>query len=234
VDTLYLALAAYLEITIQEAQSYELTCLGNETTLDPSMGRQSLADVVKPTKGRGRTIDFVASKMAILSFSFAVGPDSDSESESDASSDTDSDYTDTDSESSGDSESTDSTESSEDVRAVRKTARFYMNHDHDDYYDQIDLYREDDHIRVDYFYDRRSRSDTAASSNTFHGSIVDAIDHMNHVFRMMAVDRKPYREVEVDIPFFPAMSQVPRDFLKKARRAMILVALKEFLEEGLN
>jgi hypothetical protein len=51
---------------------------------------------------------------------------------------------------------------------------------------------------------------------------------------MMAVDRKPYREIEVDIPFFPAMSQVPRDFLKKARRAMILVALKEFLEEGLN
>lgn len=232
VDSLYVALSTQLQTTIQEAQRYELLCLGNETTIDPSMGCLRLAEVVKAKKGRGRTIDFVATKMPVLSFSFCVGPDSESES-TDSDSTSDSDYTDTASESSKISATTETTDTTDVQPCIRKAARFYMNHNHDNYYDQIDLYREDDQIRVDYFYDRRSRSDTTASSNTFYGSIDEVISHMNHVFRFLAVDRKPYREVEVDIPFFPAMSQVPRDLLKKARRSMILVALKEFLQEGL-
>lgn len=233
VDSLYLALSTSLETTIQEAHSYELTCVANDRTLDPSMGRLSLTDVVKVTEGRGRTLEFVAAKKPVLSFSICVDDMTESEASS-ISYCSDSDYTETSSDASDTSDASDASGDSFLKSSVRKTARFFMCHAHDNHYDEINLYRDADQICVDYFYDRKSRSDNSASSNTFRCSVLEAIDHMNHVFRMIAVDRKPYCEIEVDIPFFPAISQAPSDFLKKTRRAMVLVALKEFLEEGIN
>jgi hypothetical protein len=238
VDDLYVALAKALDVSVSDAHKYKLTCEKTQNAIDAELGQTKLTELAKPFVRKSKqTLKFTAEEIEPVRICVLVTDlDSDSDSSSDASSELSSD-----SDSTYETESTDTSADSysssfEDVpeNPVRTTARIYLNHEHGDFYDEILMRRDGDQIKLTYSYDRKSNSDTDCSTNIFHGSVDEIVAYAGRILRLLAIDRKPYSEIEVDIPFYPAISVVSSDLLKKPRRTMILAALREFLEEGVE
>lgn len=234
VDDLYIALAKALEVSVSDAHKYELTCEKTHNVIDAEMGQTELSVLAKPSGRKSKkTLRFTAEEIEPVRICVLVTDQDDSSDDSSYISSETSD-SDQDSYATSDSDGSSSDSSSDDHDRIRRTARIYMNHEHGDYYDEIDLYRDGDEVRVDYYYDRTCRHDDSCLMNTYSGSVDAVMTHIGRSLRFLAIDRKPYSEIEIDIPFYPSISLVPVDCGKKARRNTVLAGLREFLEEGLE
>lgn len=130
-----------------------------------------------------------------------------------------------------DDESDEEDEYMDDSR-IRQTARIYLNHSHGEYYDSINITpHADGGFEVTYNYDKACKHDKTHALNSFIGSGDAVIRYIRSIFKMLAIDQKPYSEIEFDIPFFPSISLTPADLLKKVKRRIVMDSLRDYCDE---
>jgi hypothetical protein len=175
--------------------------------------------------------------MTINELSDSDDSDDDSEyvpedDDDDSSDDEDDDFLVPEDDSDDDSEDSSDSEESEDVDdpLLRKSARIYFNHDHGEYYDEITIRPiEDGTFHVVFEYDKKSKKDMSTAYTAFEGSADAVEEYIRHILQVTAIDDKPYKEIEFDVPFYPAISTVPASLLKKTKRSIIAKMFREYL-----
>jgi hypothetical protein len=112
----------------------------------------------------------------------------------------------------------------------RDTIMIYLDHDHAEYYDLIRISpAATGGFIVHYSYDKQPAMPDRCYNSWHAKTSQEVADYVGQLLRFIAMDDKPYKHAEIDIPFFPSITVKPNSLLCDCVRGEIQQAIVDSL-----
>lgn len=79
------------------------------------------------------------------------------------------------------------------------------------------------------YYGCKKEGDKNTASEAFHASAIDVDEHVSLLMQLVAIDCKPYTEIEFTVPFYPNISMTPDALKSKVHRNLLSRMIRTYL-----